>query len=253
MRPILFEVSGFTLFAYPLFMGLSWGLAFTLTRHLFEERSLNTKELNWLFISQFISTWIGAKVFFLLFSSQENFNQYLYADNFWLGGGFVFYGGLIFGLISFLLLSLVFKKFSFSHTVLLAPGLAFGHAVGRVGCFLTGCCYGSQCDLFFAVKMHDEYRHAVQLYEAAGLFALGMLSLRWIKTKKDNIFVLTHYLLYYAVLRFIVEFYRGDTIRGLHWFSLSTSQWVSIIIAALSLLAIILQKQNTDKALKNGQ
>lgn len=235
MLPVLFKSSFFTLYSYPLFMGLSWGIAFYLTRYLFEKNQVETKGLNTLFIGVFISAWIGAKAFFLLFSSQNKIYQYLYADYFWLGGGFVFYGGLIFGLLFYLLYSFYLQKFDFRRTYLLAPGLIFGHAIGRVGCFLTGCCYGSQCDLPWKILLDGVYRHPVQLYEALGLFVLGFLSLRWIGHKEAHRNVIINYLLYYSAIRFTVEFFRGDEVRGIYWLSLSTSQFISITLFAIAL------------------
>lgn len=242
MLPILFESSFFTLYAYPLFMGLSWGVGFYLTRYLFETFKLDTKSLLPLFGGIFASSWIGAKVFFLLFSSQNKISQYLYADEFWLGGGFVFYGGLIFGIIFYFIYSLWLKKFPFEESKILVPGLVFGHAIGRVGCFLTGCCFGTSCDLPWAVHMHGEWIHPVQLYEAFGLFAIGFLVLKWVNQKKENFFVITRYLMLYSLLRFVVEHFRGDLIRGVYWFDLSTSQMISLALFISSIAAVLVKK-----------
>lgn len=228
-------------------MGLAWGVGFYLTRYLLEKNLLDSAPLMALYAGVFASSWIGAKVFFLIFSSQHKVYQYLYADSFWLGGGFVFYGGLIFALIFYFIYSLWLKKFPFEQSKYLVPGLVIGHGIGRVGCFFTGCCFGSRCDLFWAVKMHGELIHPVQLYEALGLFLIGYLTLKWVSEKKPNIFIVTRYLLLYSTLRFAVEFFRGDLIRGLHWFNMSTSQMISLAIGVASLLSILLAGLNSDK------
>jgi phosphatidylglycerol:prolipoprotein diacylglycerol transferase len=217
-------------------MGLAWGVAYYLTKFLLEKYKVNSAGLIRLYTGVFAFSWLGAKIFYLIFSSQHKIYQYLYADYFWLGGGFVFYGGLIFGLIFYLVYSFWLKKFDFQQSYLLLPGLIFGHAIGRVGCFLTGCCYGSQCDLPWAVQMAGEFRHPVQLYEAFALFILGTFSLKWIERKKSSLHIITDYLMIYSALRFILEFFRGDEIRGVFWQSLSTSQLISL---ALFLLALI--------------
>lgn len=221
-------------------MGLAWGVGYYLTQYLFVKNHKDSAALLKLYLGVFTFAWIGAKVFFLIFSAQHKIYQYLYANYFWLGGGFVFYGGLIFGLIFYLTYSLYFKKFEFKNSYLLIPGLAFGHAIGRIGCFLTGCCYGSVCYLPWAVKMDGEFRHPVQLYEAFALFALAFMTLKWIKNKKTNLYVISRYLLLYSILRFVVEFFRGDEIRGVFWFNLSTSQLISIgiFIAVIIFLKI---------------
>jgi phosphatidylglycerol:prolipoprotein diacylglycerol transferase len=223
-------------------MGLSWGIGFYLTQYLFEKNREEGSTLPKLYLGLFTSAWIGAKAFFLLFSSQNKASQYLYADYFWFGGGFVFYGGLLFGLAFYLIYSFVFKKFSFKKSYLLIPGLIFGHAVGRVGCFLTGCCYGKVCDLPWKVYMDGVYRHPVQLYEAMALFILGAFSLKWINGK-NNLFVFTNYLLSYSVIRFVIEFFRGDDVRGVFWFQLSTSQYISIGLFLAALIVRIFYKK----------
>lgn len=222
-------------------MGLAWGVGYYITQFLFHKYKEDSSQLFKLFFGVFIFSWIGAKVFFLLFSSQHKIYQYLYANYFWLGGGFVFYGGLIFGLVFYLIYSLWFKKFNFQKSYLLVPGIIIGHAIGRLGCFLTGCCYGSQCDLFWSVKSDGEYRHPVQLYESIALFCLGYFSLKWIKGKKTNHYIVTNYLLIYSIIRFILEFFRGDEIRGVYWLSLSTSQFISF---GLFLVALIFKYKN---------
>ncbi|MGZ3808621.1 MAG: prolipoprotein diacylglyceryl transferase [Bacteriovorax sp.] len=225
-------------------MGLAWGVAYYFTQYVFEKNNEDTSGLLKLFVGVFLTSWIGAKVFFLIFSSQHKIYQYLYANYFWLGGGFVFYGGLIFGLAFYLFYSLYLKKFDFNKSFLLVPGLVFGHAIGRVGCFLTGCCYGAQCDLPWKVYMDNKFRHPVQLYEAFALFYLGYRSLIWIKQKKGNLLVVINYLLYYSIIRFVVEFFRGDEIRGVFWLSLSTSQYLSIMIFVAALLVKMKRPSN---------
>lgn len=242
MLPVLFSSAYFTLYAYPLFMGLAWGVGFFLTQHLFQKYQINQDGLLQLFLGIFISAWLGAKLLFLLVSAGDKSTEYFSADYFWLGGGFVFYGGLIFALAFYLIYSLFLKKFNFQHTRLLAPGLAFGHAVGRVGCFLTGCCFGVQCNLPWAVENQGEHVHPTQLYEAAVLFILGGLALRWIKKERTNFYVITQYLLIYSVARFFIEYFRGDTLRGQYWSILSTSQFISLVMFVTILLFRIRKK-----------
>ena len=218
-------------------MGLSWGVGYYLTQYLFEKKKFDSTPLLKLFLGIFLFSWLGAKVFFLIFSSQHKIYQYLYADYFWLGGGFVFYGGLIFGLIFYLIYSKIMKKFDIEKSYILIPGLIFGHAIGRIGCFLTGCCYGLKSQVPWSVYMSGEYRHPVQLYEAILLIILGFMSLSWIKSCEDNFKIVTNYVLAYSIIRFFLEFLRGDEIRGFLWFSLSTSQFISIGLFFCAFLA----------------
>lgn len=224
-------------------MGLAWGSGFYLTRNLHESFNLDTSPLLALFVGLFLSSWIGAKVFFLATSSQSKTLEYITQDAFWLGGGFVFYGGLIFGLIFYFIYSFWLKKYPFGESKIFIPGLVFGHAIGRVGCFFAGCCFGTLCDLPWSVHVHGALIHPVQLYEAIGLVLIGFMSIRWLKNKENNFFVVTRYLLYYSILRFIVEYFRGDKIRGIYWFNLSTSQVISLAFFISTVSAIYIQKR----------
>ncbi len=228
-------------------MGLAWGFGYWVTNYFFDTCSREKVNIINLFFGLFASSWLGAKVFFLFFSSQNALEKYLYANEFWLGGGFVFYGGLIFGLIFYLIYALYLKKFPIQESHLLLPGLVFGHAIGRIGCFFTGCCFGSQCTLPWAVSMHGALVHPVQLYEALGLTLIGIFSIKHIRKKLNWQIVLSRYLLLYSVLRFSLEFFRGDAVRGIYFFGFSTSQWVSI---ALMVFAIVLFYNHKKESLK---
>lgn len=234
MIPILIQTSNFTLYTYPLFLGLSWGIGYHIAENLFLKFQQPLKKLYLLFSVIFIASFVGAKIFFVTFSRPENAYELLTNSNFWMGGGFVFYGGLIFGVISVWLL-LQLKLTTKNQLKLLIPPLVIGHAVGRVGCFLSGCCFGKMCDLWHA-------RHPTQLYEAVFLIVLGI----YLYKKMSNNFesVLSTYLISYSSFRFMVEFLRDDTVRGFY-FGLSTSQWISIVLLLLGVGIKLIHSQGT--------
>lgn len=149
-----------------------------------------------------------------------------------LESGVAFYGGLI----GFLFFALAFARSTHIDLVELlnrtSPGLALAHAVGRIGCFLEGCCYGTHCDLPWGVSREGApgLVHPVQIYESLALAGLGLFL--W---KNERLRLEGHarpssagvYFGTYAVIRFGLEFLRGDMSRGI-WAGLSTSQWISI-------------------------
>lgn len=159
-------------------------------------------------------------------------------------GGAVFYGGLLGGLgVGALYLRARRQPFApFADVV--APAIPLFHAFGRIGCFLGGCCYGIPWEggITYTRALTPEAnnipRFPVQLLESALLFALFFL-LSWLfRREKLRGKLLPLYLTVYAVLRFFLEFLRGDAIRGaVLWFS--TSQWISLgILFALGLFAL---------------
>lgn len=214
-------------------MGLGWGIGFNLTQSYWQKCNLKKSDLWLLFIGTFFAGWIGAKVFFLAFSMPDRAIDYSKEVNFWLGGGFVFYGGLIFSALFALVFSFFKKSLGVVDLAVITPGLTIGHAIGRLGCLLAGCCYGSHCDLPIAIRFKGELRHPVQLYEFFGLALLFILLRKWVKEEKLSS-ALNGYLLGYASLRFVLEFFRGDEIRGV-FDGLSTSQWISIVLIVLVL------------------
>ena len=149
-------------------------------------------------------------------------------------GGFVFYGGL-FGAILGCCIFARTKKYNVAEMLnLVAPGYAIFHVFGRIGCFFAGCCYGKPANWGFALWSEPEVlRIPVQLIESAFLLCLVFVLLRREKTGKTDLFRI--YIISYAVFRFFIEFWRGDTIRGI-WWGLSTSQIISLIILAVFLI-----------------
>jgi phosphatidylglycerol:prolipoprotein diacylglycerol transferase len=217
-------------------MGLAWGFGYFFTLDIFERYKIPKSGFTLLYLGIFLFSWIGAKVFFLAFSSGPKIYQYIYANYFWLGGGFVFYGGLIFGLLYYLIYTIVFKKFPVEYSKYLIPGIVFGHAIGRVGCFLAGCCYGSTTNSHFAFLIDGVSRYPVQIYEAIFLSFMGIVVLKMLSKQSSNDKIVATYLVSYSVFRFFNEFLRGDEIRGILWLDLSSSQWVSVIIIISTLL-----------------
>ena len=144
--------------------------------------------------------------------------------------GFVFYGGL-FGAIAGCVMFSKLKSYDVKVMLnLVTPGYSMFHAFGRIGCFLAGCCYGKQASWGVAMNNESEVlRIPVQLIESVFLFLLTWILIQQEK-KNRNIFIL--YLVCYAFFRFIIEFYRGDIVRGM-WGCFSTSQWVSLLIVLL--------------------
>lgn len=123
-----------------------------------------------------------------------------------------------------------------------SPGLALGHGVGRIGCFLAGCCYGQHCDLPWAVHFHDveAYKltgvplevglHPTQLYESVFNFALFALLYKMFPQPRPAGQLFATYLILYSVFRFCVEFVRHHE-QSLT-VGLSNTQWISIVTLA---------------------
>lgn len=193
----------------------------------------------------------GAKVLYLIISyKQIHWNLIFIPDYFnsLMQGGFIFYGGMIAG-ISFIFLAGKIHKINASkyicHLVFLIP---FIHAFGRIGCFLVGCCYGiSYSGPGNVIYPSNRLAPAgvelfpVQLAEAICLIAISIFLFILI-LKQAARFALPAYLISYGIVRFILEFLRGDEARG-KLLLFSTSQWISLALIIVGIVHSIAIKK----------
>jgi len=151
-------------------------------------------------------------------------------------GGRTIIGGIIFGWLAVELAKMLMGiKRSTGDSFALA--LPAGEAVGRIGCFLNGCCYGIAANVPWAVYQHEAWRHPTQLYSCAvavSILAI-LLYLRHKMPHEGDLFRL--YLILYGFSRFGLEFLRERT--SIHW-GLSTAQWICLEIVAAMIVAFII-------------
>ncbi|MCQ2087188.1 MAG: prolipoprotein diacylglyceryl transferase [Bacilli bacterium] len=146
-----------------------------------------------------------------------------------------FYGGLIFGIVAFILLFNFYVKkhnnIRIREIAYIAPlCITSAHAFGRIGCLLAGCCYGAESHSWVAIDFPGlGERLPTQLFEAIFLFVLsGVLIYLIFKTKFK--WTLHLYLASYSIFRFIIEFFRDDAARGGTLFGLYPSQVICIVV-----------------------
>lgn len=185
-----------------------------------------------------ISGVVGARLMYIaLFPEQfHTMADYLALHE----GGLVFYGGLLATLIA--LVSFARRKKLNLRVLLdfLAPSLALGHAIGRFGCLINECCYGSRTDLIHIYRISSDplgcYRHPAQLYEAVFELLLAIVLSIFLHTRRgsnraNSGLIAGFYLIAYSFFRFLIEFIRGDERGGfftpLH---LSPSQLTAVVI-----------------------
>lgn len=167
-----------------------------------------------------------------------------------LFGGSVFYGGLIGGLVAGIIVIRVMKLPLTFYADHMAPIIPLFHGIARIGCFLGGCCYGIESKFGFTAhnnsfvpEINDISRFPVQLLESVCNFIIAIILFRLLKLSSAKSTIrgklLYIYLILYACIRFFDEMLRADTIRGFVG-PLSTSQWISIFIFIIGLVALII-------------
>ncbi len=256
MHPVLFEIGSVTIYTYGFMiaLGVVCGVAYMAIRGR-KEVGLTFDQANNLFLLIFIAAFIGGKVFLFF----ENISRYLEnPGSLFSGSGFVFYGSFLFAVPTMLW---YFKRNKLpTHQMLdiMAITTCLVHMFGRVGCFFAGCCYGKPTESFLGVIFTDPACQAnplhtplfpTQLMEASYIFVVMaiLLVIRHRKQFHGQMFLL--YLILYAVGRFVLEYFRGDEIRGFVIENyVSHSQFIAFVIVLISLYYYMQwRKQNSIK------
>lgn len=195
---------------------------------------------------------IGAKLLYIIISvdvywqpelslSENLENWYIILTQ----GGLVFYGGLIGAFLGAFIYTKKYKLPIIESIETVVPAVPLFHAFGRVGCFLSGCCYGMEYDGLCSVT----FTHALAAPNNVSLFPTQMteaifntilciiLCIIYFKKPRKGI-VSGVYLISYSVMRFVLEFFRGDIIRGEAWI-FSTSQWISFLTLAAGIFMVL--------------
>ena len=162
-----------------------------------------------------------------------------------LADGFVVYGGIIGGILAGWMYCRIKKADFWKYFDLVMPSVALAQGFGRIGCFLAGCCYGRETDSIISVTFQNSDfapNHVAliptQLYSSILDFLHFGILLYIARRKNADGQVAAFYLIFYSIGRFVLEFFRGDLIRGSVG-SLSTSQFISLFILAAGIAILI--------------
>ncbi|HTS16013.1 MAG TPA: prolipoprotein diacylglyceryl transferase [Verrucomicrobiae bacterium] len=244
MHPEFIRLGPLDIHTYGVCVAIGFIVGLAVAARRARHEGINPDQITDLGMWLIISGMLGGKLFHIVFF----WNDFLYG---WhqegirsLREGFVFYGGFIVASITAVVYTIVKKLPFFRVADVFAPSIALGHAFGRMGCFFNGCCYGKPCSLPWAVRFPPPHVmagipvHPTEIYEALGNLAIfGGLSLCYRHKRADGE-IWWLYVLSYGVLRFIVEFFRGDYVT--YYFGVLTlGQLVAVVMIAVALVALI--------------
>lgn len=227
---------------YPLCVAIGFLIANILLNKLSSSILLNEKQIFSLMCFIEVGVIIGGKLLFLII----NFHQLGFIfQKFGIMGvitktGFVFYGALIFGVLScFIFIKIYEIKMSivFPVAFLITPLI---HAFGRLGCFCANCCYGIKYDGFASINIQGVNRFPIQLFEAFWNFIIFLFLLFLLKKNKK--LIIQCYLISYGILRLITEQLRGDFERGFIG-KMSVSSYISLFLILLGIIYHIIQQK----------
>ena len=234
MHPIFFTLGPVTIYSY----GIMMVIAFLATTYLTQRaalalpapgRAMSQEQIMDFSCVALLGGLLGARAFYVALNWQAFAQAPADIVAIW-HGGLVWYGGFAGGIAVGWLYTRA-KRLAFLRVLdLFIPFLALGHAIGRIGCFLNGCCYGKPTEAWCGVVFPGQAGPVLptQLFEAAGLFLLflGLKSLQRPSVLSRPGRVLGAYLISYGVLRFLLEPLRGD--QPIWWAGLTLQQLISI-------------------------
>lgn len=243
MHPVLFEIGSIKIYSYGFMIaiGVISAVSYLAIRGK-QEVKLTLDQANNLFLIIFIAAIVGGK-FFLFFERPS----YYSADpgKLFTGSGFVFYGSFLFAVPAMLWFFKKNKLPVYRMLDIMAVVTCIVHMFGRIGCFMAGCCYGKPTSSIIGIIFTDPACQAqplntplfpTQLMEA-GFILLVMILLLFLRSQKKfhgQLFLI--YLMAYAGGRFVLEYFRGDAVRGFIIEDyISHSQFIALLIIGVVL------------------
>ena len=253
MFPVLIKIGPLTVHTYGFLIAIGFLVALTLAAREAKRKDIPNESVVDIGFYALLSGIIGARLFFILTNLQSYLEHPLDMVKIW-EGGLVFYGGVLFAFPTVIWFAKKKGLPLWQTADIWAPSIAIGHAIGRLGCFCAGCCYGKPAEgLPWSVTFTNPDSlavlgtplHPTQLYESAAelLNFLILITLRRHQSFKGQLFLM--YILNYSIIRSVVEMFRGDEVRGFLFRGFSYSQAISaaMFITSLSLI-IILKNRN---------
>lgn len=234
MHPVFLKIGGVTIHSYGVMMALAL-LAAVAVWHILARRANKAPGYAsdvgvWLMVSGLL----GARIAFVVANYRE-----LFAHDPWSmlridQGGLIYYGGMIGSVVGMTIFSRLRGEEWFATADRVITPIPLAHALGRVGCFLNGCCMGSPYTGWCSYELNGVYRHPVQLYEAVLNVLVFAFLFRLHGRRRFRGQVFAAYLLTYPVVRFGIEFLRGD--ERLQVGPLTVAQLLSLSFLVLGLV-----------------
>lgn len=244
MHPTLLWIGDYEVRTYTLLALLAMLGALAVVRSEARRLGWNTRGASWLTLQATGVGFVGAHLLYAITRLGLPWHDW-WRVLFRFGYGGVWFGG-------FLLSWLWCRRYALRNRIpplqmydVAALAALIANAVGRVGCFFNGCCFGTPTDLPWGVLLDTrdfghEYLHPVPIYEM--LYLLSLFAVFWRLRKKNarDGQTAARYLIFMPLGRFLLEFLRGDSIRGFVIGWLSTSQFIA---ASLVLSGLILYRK----------
>lgn len=261
MFPKLVQLGSFYIPTYGVLVALGFLAGLGVTLRLARRVGLPAEKITNLAVYCAIAGILGAKLFMFLFNIGDylrNPSQIFSIETLQAAG--VFHGGFIAAFVMALLYMRRQHLPGFLTMDAFAPGVALGQAIGRLGCFAAGCCWGKECNLPWAVRFRTDEAapvplgrplHPAQLYESAADLLIFAFLYRYYSRSYRPGQVIGLYLVLYSTARFVIEFYREHEQALVGPFSLT--QWIALALLGLGLSIVLRGRQTLASAHRKPQ
>lgn len=240
MLPRLIEIGPFTLYSFGLMVILGFGAGLWLAARLARQRGLPGEAFLDAAVLTLFASVIGARLLFVALNWSEYSRSLLEVAALWRGG-MSFHGGVIAGVLSGALYMRHRGLPVGAMADAAAPGLAVGYALGRVGCFLNGCCYGVPTDLPWGVRFPvagadpSLHYHPAQVYATVINLLLAVALVKAYQRPHRVGQILALYVTGYSVYRFLIESLRKGVTADVFAFGLTEAQVFSLVSLTLGM------------------
>ncbi len=233
MYPVLFRIGPITIYTYGVFVFLGVVIAYWLAVNEVHREGIDKSVASDIFFWTIVCAFLGARLLYCVVEWRSFIHSPL--KMIFSRTGFVFYGGILGGLAGFIFMVKRYQRDFFTMADSVALYIPLGHAIGRLGCFSYGCCYGRPTDSWIGMVFPPSSPAGAlgvkviptQLISSFFLVVIFII-LRVLRNhRRFKGQILLSYILLYSLFRFIIEFFRGDP-RGFFWI-FSTSQWISVV------------------------
>ncbi|MBU4589512.1 MAG: prolipoprotein diacylglyceryl transferase [Candidatus Omnitrophica bacterium] len=245
MYPVIAEFGPVTIYSYGMMIAIAFLLGIFVARIEARRKKIKPDLIYDLGLYIVIGSIIGARLYYLAFSSPEIFIKTpLSIFKVWQGG-LAIHGGIIGGIVTGIVFSKRHKVSFWVLADLIAPSILLGQAIGRIGCFLNGCCYGVPTESIFGVKFPEigVTVHPTQLYEL--IFNLIGFFVLWNLRKKikfqGGLFLA--YLMIYNSIRVFISSLRWDSLY-IWGTGLKIAQVLSGVIFIIALILFVKREKN---------
>jgi len=256
MHPILFKLGPITIYSYGAVLAVAFLVGIAVACRRAPRMGIDPQLILDLSVYIIIGALIGSRVLYVLSRWSDYRHDIIAVFKIW-EGGLAFHGGLA-GAILLSLWYLKKNKISpWKVGDLIIPSVALGHCLGRLGCFLNGCCYGIPTESFLGVTFPpgsfaashfglDHHIHPVQLYAAFALFVVFILLVKLTPRARFEGEIFWLYGVIYGALRFVLEFLRAEHPPVLFFLTLYQIISLSLILLSLLMLGILWRRSKNS-------